>query len=129
MNIGENIMEYWKYYAMVVALISLGGWVYTQGGNSVETESRLFKSQEMKYETEKYMEERPSAEQEQRAYILDSVNKSSAIKSRAKRDSLYESEVAARKLEAKARRVTDSIVKLNADQMYQIKEQLKRINN
>lgn len=126
---GENILKYWKYYAMVAALISLGGWIYTQGGNNKDTESRLFKSQEMKYETEKYMEERPSAEQEQRAYILDSVNKTSAIKSRARRDSLYESEVALRKLEAKARRVTDSIVKLNADQMYQIKEELKRINN
>ena len=129
MTIGENIMKYWKYYAIVVALVSLGGWVYKQGGSDKEIENRLFKSPEMKYKTETYMNQKLSPEQEQRAYILDSINKMSAIKSRANRDSLYKIEVKARQVEAKARRVTDSIVKLNADQMYQIKEQLKRINN
>jgi len=129
MSIGENIMKHWKYYAIVTALVSIGGWIYTQGGNDKAVESRLFSTPEVKYETEKYILQKPSPEQEQRAYILDSIkdateikNNESARKSRARRDSIYLKEV-------KARKKTDSIVLLNADQLYQIKEQLKRINN
>lgn len=129
MTVGENILKYWKYYAIISAMITLGGWLYTRGGVDKDIENRIFKSKELKYETEKYMEEKPSAAQEQRAYILDSINKTSAIISRAKRDSTYKAEVEARMEEAKARRKTDSIVLLNADQLYQIKEELKKLNN
>lgn len=129
MGIGENIMKYWKYYALLTALITGGGWLYTQGGQDKEFENRIFKTEKMRYETERYMEQKPNAAQEQRAFFRDSVNTANAIKSRAKRDSTYKSEIEARKLETKARKRTDSIVLLNADQLFQIKEQLKRINN
>ena len=143
MSIGENIMKYWKYYAIISVMITLGGWLYSQGGAARGIENRMFKTKELKYETEKYMEEKPSAVEEHRALILDSINNVSATKSRAKRDSIYIEEVKARAkrdsiylIEVKARKVTDSINRLNADQLYQIKvefegirEELKRINN
>jgi len=127
MSIGENIMKYWKYYAIVVALISGGGWLYTQGGDDNDIEHRLFSNEEIKYETEKWMEEKPTALEEQKTRLLDSVEKAttiknnlSAIKSRAKRDSIVIEEI-------KARKHTDSINLLNADQLYQIKEEFKVI--
>ena len=122
MAIGENILKHWKWYAIVTALISIVGWAYTQGSMNKETENRLFTTEKMRYETERYMEKKPSPKQEQQAYFRDSANKASAIKSRKMRDSVY-------LVETKARRKTDSIVALNADQLYQIKEQLKRIGN
>ena len=136
MTIGENIMKYWKYYAVVTAMVSAGAWLYTRGGDDKDVENRLFSDKEIKYETEKWMKEKPTALEEQRTRILDSIanvrtieNNESAIKSRAKRDSTLIEEI-------KARKFTDSINLLNADQMYQIKEefklikeQLKRINN
>ena len=129
MTIGENIQKYWKYYAIVTALVSIVGWVYLQGGIQQEKDQRLFKTYELRYETEKYMEEIPSAKQEQQAYFRDSVNTANAIKSRNFRDSTYKEEIKARKIETKKREKTDSIVLLNADQMYQIKEILKKGQN
>ena len=49
---------------------------------------------------------------------MDSINTINAMKSRNRRDSLLIEE-------HKARLVADSINRLNADQMYQIKEELK----
>jgi hypothetical protein len=127
MGIGENIIKHWKYYAIVMAMISLSTWVYNRGGDDNEIENRIFSTKEIKYETEKYMEEKPSAIQEQKIYILDSIekvtnieNNKSAQKSRAMRDSVYLQEV-------KDRKRTDSINLLNADQMYQIKVEFKEI--
>jgi hypothetical protein len=127
MGIGENIIKHWKYYAIVMAMISLSTWVYNRGGDDNEIENRIFSTKEIKYETEKYMEEKPSAIQEQKIYILDSIekvtnieNNKSAQKSRAMRDSVYLQEV-------KDRKRTDSINLLNADQMYQIKVEFKAI--
>ena len=129
MTVGENILKYWKYYGILIALITLGGWIYQQGSLKVKLENKIFTTEEMRYETEKYMKQKPSPAQEQRAFFRDSLktvteikNNESARKSRARRDSIYLKEV-------KARKRTDSIVLLNADQLYQIKEQLKRINN
>lgn len=121
----DKILKYWKLYAIVLAMITLGGWIYTRGATDNDLENRIFTTKEIKYKTESYMTTRPSAAQEMRQYILDSVAKEEVIKnakdatrSRARRDSLYEEE-------RKARKVTDSVNLLNADQMYQIKEQLK----
>ena len=136
MSVGENIIKYWKYYAILTAMISGGVWLYNQGSSDKEIENRLFSDKEIKYETEKWMKEKPTALEEQKARILDSIanvrtieNSKSAIKSRAKRDSTLVEEI-------KARKVTDSINLLNADQLYQIKEEfqeikdlLKEINN
>lgn len=127
MGIGENIMKYWKYYALLSALISALAWVYARGADDNVAENRLFTTKEIRYETEKYMEEKVSAIQEQRIHLLDSIgkiaiieNSKSAKKSRAMRDSVYLEET-------KARKLTDSINQLNADQLYQIKEEFKLI--
>jgi hypothetical protein len=120
MSIGENIIKHWKWYAIITALISIVGWGYQKGGSDREKEQRLFTTEKLRYETESYMEEKPSAIQEQKLFLLDSLNNISAMKSRAIRDSLLMAEI-------KKREKTDSIVLLNADQLFQIKEQLKRI--
>ncbi len=118
MHLGQNIIKYWKYYAVVTAMVTLGTWIYNQGSSDSELDNRIFSTKEMKYETEKYMKQKPSPAQEQKAYFRDSINKVSAIKSRAMRDSIYKEEIM-------ARRKSDSINMLNADQLYQIKEQLR----
>jgi hypothetical protein len=122
MTIGENIIKHWKWYAIITALISIVGWGYQKGGSDREKEQRLFSTEKIRYETESYMEEKPSPADERMKLFLDSLNNVSAIKSRAMRDSIYKEEVIARKK-------TDSIVRLNADQMYQIKEILKKQND
>jgi len=123
----ENLKKYKWVYTVLVIIIGGATWIYTQGGIDYDKESRLFTTPEKRIETETYFEQRPSPVQEMRQLILDSVaarevikNSKDATRSRAKRDSLY-------KEERKARQITDSINKLNADQMYQIKEELKRI--
>jgi hypothetical protein len=123
----ENLKKYWWLHSIVVALIGGSGWLISQGYESHEKDSRLFTTPEKRIETEKYFQQRPSAAQEQRQLLLDSFaavkaieNAEHAKKSRAIRDSLFE-------VERKARKITDSILLLNADQVYQIKEELKRI--
>jgi len=129
MSIGENIMKYWKYYAVVTAMVSVGAWLHTKGGEDKAVENRLFSNKEIRYETEKWMENKPTELEEQKARILDSManvetikNNISARKSRAKRDSTLVEEI-------KARKVTDSINRLNADQLYQIKEEFQEIKD
>jgi len=121
MAIGENILKHWKWYAILTALISIIVWGYNQGVSDTKLEQRVFTTEELRYETESYIKEKPSALDEQMAIYMDSINNASAVKSRAMRDSIYKEEVIARKK-------TDSIVRLNADQMYQIKELLKNQN-
>ena len=116
----ENLKKYWFLYTVFLALCSGGVWIYTQGQTDAKDESRMFSTEEMRYETEKYMEQRPSAAQEMRALILDSVEKHHRMQSRARRDSLFQ-------IEVQNRQRTDSILLLNADQMYQIKEELKEL--
>ena len=123
----ENIKKYWWVYTVLAAIIGGATWLYTQGSISHEKDSRLFSTPKKRIQTEQYMDQRPSPAQEQRQIILDSIaavraieNAEHAKKSRATRDSLFE-------IERKARIITDSINQLNADQMYQIKEELKRI--
>jgi len=123
----NNLKKYWILYAVLMAVIGAIGWIFTQGGISVEKESRLFTTPEKRIETESYMDQQPSPAQNMRAYILDSVEKTHRIKSRNKRDSLYKLEVELRLEEAKARKRTDSIVILNADQMYQIKDEIRQL--
>jgi hypothetical protein len=125
MSVGHNIIKHWKWWAVATALVSIIGWAYTQGSNDTADETRWFSTPKMRYDTETYMEQQPSPEQKMRQLILDSVaaeetikNERAARKSRAMRDSIYVEET-------KARKRTDSIAILNADQMFQIKEQLK----
>lgn len=122
----EKLQKYWKLYAIGVVIVGIFTWVYTQGGIDIDNENRWFSTEELRYETEEYIKTKPSPVQEMRAYILDSLDKTSRIKSRRQRDSTLFEEIKARKIEAAARKITDSFVKLNADQMYQIKEILKK---
>ena len=123
----DKVLKYWKLYAIAAGIITVAGWIYLQGSTDNENENRWFSTKELRYETEEYIKTKPSPVQEMRAYILDSIDKTQRNSSRAKRDSTYFEEVKARKVEAAARRVTDSFVKLNADQMYQIKDILKQM--
>lgn len=115
----EKFNKYWSLIVAVVGvLVGVAGWLYNQGAMSKSTEGRIFDTPEQKVEVVKYVEESPSPEEIWRKHIMDSINTINAIKSRAKRDSLLIKE-------HKARLVADSINRLNADQMYQIKEELK----
>lgn len=106
--------------SVVVGAAAVITFIYTKGADSQKYEGRTFDSPEQKVVVVKHVEDGPTPEQQQRAYILDSINKIHAIKSRAKRDSLMAAEV-------KARKYADSINQLNADQIYQTKEELKEI--
>ena len=123
----ENFKKYWFLYGIVVALIGAIGWIFSQGGISHEKETRLFSTPELRIEVEADHKQRPTPAQQMKLFVLDSIanvrsieNDSAAKVSRARRDSIYLEEV-------KARKITDSILLLNADQVYQIKEELKRI--
>lgn len=102
----------------IIGVISvLGGAVYW----GFDLENRAFTSMENRVYAEKEHKDSPTAEQKQRAMILDSVNKMDAIKSRASRDTLLREILNRQKKQ-------DSINLLNADQMFQIKEELKNIH-
>jgi hypothetical protein len=106
--------------SVVIGAAAVITFIYTKGADSQKYEGRTFDSPEQKVEVVKHVENGPTPEQRQRAYILDSINKINAIKSRARRDSLLAAEV-------KARKDADSINQLNADQLYQTKQELKEI--
>lgn len=115
----EKFGKYWGIIAMVIGgIIGAAGWLYNQGAESKSTEGKIFDSPEQKVTVVKHVEDSPTPEQQQRQLILDSINTAHAIKSRAKRDSILEEEV-------RRSKERDSIMLLNADQMYQIKEILK----
>ena len=110
----ETLKKYW--FLIVFCLSSIGGasiWIAT-------VSSKTFDSPEQKVTVVKYVEDSPTPEQKQRDRILDSINKVDAIRSRRKRDSLYQEEI-------KRGIYRDSINLLNADQMFQIKEELKNL--
>jgi len=117
----ETFKKYWGFVAMILGgIIGAYGWIYNQGAESQSLEGRVFDSPEQKVVVVKHVEEGPTPEQQQRAILLDSVNNSNAIKSRAMRDSVYLQET-------RARKKTDSIIMLNADQMFQIKQEIKKL--
>jgi len=120
----EKFMKYWQLIVGVLGgtLIAVFGWFYTQGQQSKEYEGRTFDTPEQKVYTVKKVENLPSPKEEWQKYYLDSINNVSAIKSRKVRDSLMI-------VERKAREYTDSINLLNADQLYQTKEEVKQIKS
>lgn len=119
----EKLQKYWGFLALIIGgLVGVYGWIYNQGTLNAKFEGRTFDSPDQKVYVVKKVEELPTPEQEQRKYFQDSINTASAIKSRRKRDSLW-------LLEHKARMRTDSINRLNADQLFQIKEELKKIKS
>ena len=108
----EWIKKYW--FLIVFVLGAIGGfikWLSTVDG-------RLFSSPDSKVKVESYVKEAPSV----RELLFDSINKAHAVKSRMFRDSLLQTTLEQMKKEMKVR---DSLRKLDADQIYQMKEEVK----
>lgn len=106
-DILKGFFPYFATPAMIVFLI----WNYAT--DKANDKNLQFDSVEDKVNTKNHVKNAPSPEQLQRKLILDSINNMHAIKSRKIRDSIL--------------RHNDSINRLNADQVYQIKEELRSI--
>lgn len=116
----KMIKEYWAI------IVVLGGAIVTGVTWIAIIDSKTFDSPEQKVEHIHHIKNVPSPKQEMMAYILDSINNTQAIQSRKLRDSTF-------KAQDSVRKVFDSVmldyVQRNADQIYQIKEEIKKNNN
>ena len=117
----EFLKKYWFLITFVVAPLSAGlVWI-------VSLDSKTFSSAEEKVIIIDHVKKAPTPEQIWKKYYKDSINdardsidREVVKKSRRLRDSLMVEEL-------KARKYADSINLLNADQLYQIKEELKSL--
>ncbi len=124
----EDFKKYWGIIAMVIGgAVGVFGWVYNQGAGSKSLEGRTFATPEEKVSVIEHVLKSPTPDKIWKKYYKDSIKEAQdsidrvqIIKSRAKRDSLMVEEF-------KQRKYADSINLLNADQLYQIKEELKAI--
>lgn len=115
----DKIKE-WLPLLSLLGIITLGaGLIYKEGKKEQFLQDRILEP-EVKVKITDHVDKGPTAKQEHRAMLLDSLNKISAIKSRAYRDSVFGEII-------KNQKKADSIDLLNADQMYQIKQELKTI--
>lgn len=113
----------WEVVQWFGGITFLLGLVWTGAMWYSSIDSRTFDSPEQKVVIIKEVMEGPTAEQKQRDRILDSINKESAIKSRALRDSTFKKiQIYQRKSDSLYR---EDLLKLH-DQVYQIKETLKK---
>ncbi|NNE33223.1 MAG: hypothetical protein HKN40_12730 [Winogradskyella sp.] len=113
-----KFLDFGKGWGLIIAIGTFAV------GLGVKMETRMFSNGTMKYETEKLVVESPDAETRQRDRILDSLNKTDAIRSRALRDSLF-IEIRKDQIDSREKqRKQDSINLLNADQIFQMKELL-----
>ena len=115
----QKFLDFGKGWGLILTLISGGVAI------GVIFETRIFETPEQRHSIIKAHKESPSPEQKQRVLILDSINKTKAIRSREIRDSVF---LLIREDQVKMivrQREQDSINGLNADQLYQIKEELK----
>ncbi len=119
----DKFNKYWGILVAVIGVIAgVFGWIYNKGAESKSIEGRIFDSPEQRVYVVTKVEELPTPQEAWQEYYLDSIDTADRIKSRKTRDSLMI-------LEHEARVITDSINRLNADQIYQIKEELKAIKN
>jgi len=124
----EEFKKYWGIIAMVIGgAVGVFGWVYNQGADSKTLEGRTFATHEEKVSVIEHVLKSPTPDKIWKKYYKDSIKEAQdsidriqVIKSRAKRDSLMVEEF-------RQRKYADSINLLNADQLYQIKEELKAI--
>ncbi len=117
----ETFKKYWQLIiGVVTTVLVVIGWVYDRGRIDSNYEGKIFDTVEQKVETVQHIENSPTPKQVMAKYLRDSINTVHAKRSRAKRDSLWMEE-------HKARKYTDSINRLNADQLFQIKQELKEI--
>ena len=119
-TVWDKFLDFGKGWGLIITLIGAG----VSGGVIVQT--RIFDNSEQKHGVVKNYKEGLTPEQKQRAYFMDSLDKSSAIKTRAIR--IKE----ARKNDS-AKAIKDSIIldyiQKNAEQIYQMKHQLNSINS
>lgn len=117
----ETLEKHWKLISgIIVGISAVATWIFSQGANSRSLEGKVFDSPEQKVEIITHVEDAPSPKQLQLKHLRDSINTAHAMKSRSKRDSAHFEEL-------RRRHVTDSINQLNADQIYQIKQEFKEI--
>lgn len=117
----EFLKKYWFLITFFVAPLGLAlVWIVT-------IDSKTFSSAEEKVTIVDHVKKAPTPEKIWKKYFKDSINDArdsidriTVQKSRAMRDSLIREEHIARKY-------ADSINFLNADQLYQIKEELKQL--
>mgnify|MGYP000881964259 CR=1 FL=1 len=117
----EFLKKYWFLITFVVTPLGLAlVWI-------VSIDSKTFSSAEEKVIIIEHVKKAPTPEKIWKKYYKDSINdardsidRETVKKSRAMRDSLIKQEHIARKY-------ADSINLLNADQLFQIKEELKQI--
>ena len=118
----DDFKKYWGILVAVVGVcVGVAGWLFNKGAETQDVNGRIFDSPEQKVFIVHTVKELPSTEQTIGKHLRDSMDAVNRIKSRKIRDSLMI-------LEHEARKHTDSINRLNADQMYQIKQELKRLN-
>ena len=119
----KAIRENWAIIVLILGYIGMGIAYYIH--NEVDGElikHRVFDSPEEKVTVIDHVKKAPSPAQLQRQLILDSINKITAIEFRKKAIEQMEQQ-------EKRAKYQDSILLLNADQMYQIKEELKKRNS
>lgn len=108
----EHIKGFWLVYGLLAAA---SVWLAT-------IDSKTFETPEQRVEHEYHIQNALTPKDQWRKFLRDSMDKENAKKSRARRDSLW--------IEMnKTLKHQDSINRLNADQLYQIKEELKHENN
>ena len=91
-----------------------------------DLDGRAHTSQSARFEAEKIIEVLDPVKMAQQA-IRDSANTVNAIKSRNKRDSIFQVLLDDKKVQDSLRVKQDSLRKLDSDQIYQIKEEFKGI--
>lgn len=100
---------------VVMAVAGVAAGLIKYGEDKENINSRTFESPAQMVKTVTYVEEAPSPAEIQRDRILDSIKNAVIIESAKFRDSMMI-------IERNARKITDSINKLNADQFYQTKK-------
>jgi len=119
----DEIKKYWGFLALIIGgAAGVFGWFYNKGAEEAKYDGRVFDSPEQKVTVVSKVEEMPTPQEQWQAYYLDSIDTANRIASRKTRDSLM-------KIEVEARKYADSINLLNADQLYQIKEEIKALMN
>lgn len=103
--------------AIIGALIVIGGVCY----KAFDLDMRSFTSPEIRIGVEKEYIEGPTAEQKQRKILRDSANAVHAMASRKMRDSIAVKQAA----DLDSMR---TLILLNADQVFQIKEEIKNMH-
>lgn len=122
-TVWDKITDFAKVWGVLVTIISFGVTFV------VIVQTRIFESSEQRHKVINKYENGLSPEQEQRKYFQDSLETASKLESRRLRDSTFIL-IREDQLEMKEQRLgdikrQDSLRKLDSDQIFQIKEQLK----